>query len=171
MELLQFIFFSGSFLLLNWNVFLNLVYVYIYIKLTYIKFPTLISNNDPILIVSDFINMILHIIVNSILVLFIYFKDYKIFNSIILRYNNYNTIYINYKKKLLLKIISYPTKIIIKKILYKKFIPKIIIKPLINKPKPLINKPKPLINKPKLNLTSDLNNDKDIIIFLKSLSY
>lgn len=167
MELLQFIFFSSLFIL-NWNLFLNFVYIYVYIKLTYNNYPLTISTNDPILMISDFINMILYFIINVVSILFLNLKKYNLFNSLILNYNYYNIIYINSKRKLLFSMLSYPTKFIIKKIF--KFSNNK-IKPIINKPKHIINKSKPLINKPTLNSIKDLKSDNDIMYFLKNLSY
>jgi len=116
MELLQLIFFSFSYSFLSTGTFLNTLLLYSFLSLTY-RNNILNSNNlDPTIILSNFIKVMLHLLVFQVGLLVNIIKKNPNGNKIINIYNNVNIKYVMLKNKLLYYIILTPTKLITNKI-------------------------------------------------------
>ena len=118
MELLQLIFFSFSYSLMNTGTFFNTILIYLFLKLTYKKNNILNTNNfDPSMILINFINIILHLLVYQMGLLVDIIKKNQYGNQVFNIYNNINIKYILLKNKLLYYIIFIPTKLVTKKVI------------------------------------------------------
>jgi len=116
MELLQLIFFSFSYSFLSTGTFLNTLLLYSFLSLTY-RNNILNSNNlDPTIILSNFIKVMLHLLVYQIELLVNIIKKNPNGNKIINIYNNINIKYVMLKNKLLYNMILKPTKLVTNKI-------------------------------------------------------
>jgi len=118
MELLQLIFFTFSYNYMSTGLFLNTLFFYLLLKLTYKKNNITIQNNlDPTVIIVNLLNIILHILFNQIILLINKIKNNNNFNKIISSYNIINNKYVILRNKTLYYIIFTPLKFVMKKLI------------------------------------------------------
>jgi hypothetical protein len=118
MELLQLILFSFSYSLMNTGTFFYTILIYLFLNLIYKENNILNTNNfDPSMILINFINIILHLLVYQMGLLVDIIKKNQYGNQVFNIYNNINIKYILLKNKLLYYIIFIPTKLVIKKVI------------------------------------------------------
>jgi len=118
MELLQLILFSFSYSLMNTGTFFYTILIYLFLNLIYKENNILNTNNfDPSMILINFINIILHLLVYQMGLLVDIIKKNQYGNQVFNIYNNINIKYILLKNKLLYYIIFIPTKLVTKKVI------------------------------------------------------
>ena len=118
MELLQLILFSFSYSLMNTGTFFYTILIYLFLNLIYKKNNILNTNNfDPSMIIINFINIILHLLVYQMGLLVNIIKKNQYGNQVFNIYNNINNKYVLLKNKLLYYIIFIPTKLVTKKVI------------------------------------------------------
>ena len=118
MELLQLILFSFLYSLMNTGTFFYTILIYLFLNLIYKKNNILNTNNfDPSMIIINFINIILHLLVYQMGLLVNIIKKNQYGNQVFNIYNNINNKYVLLKNKLLYYIIFIPTKLVTKKVI------------------------------------------------------
>jgi hypothetical protein len=91
------------------GLFLNTLFFYLLLKLTYKKNNITIQNNlDPTVIIVNLLNIILHILFNQIILLINKIKNNNYVNKIISSYNKINNKYVILRNKTLYYIIFTP---------------------------------------------------------------
>lgn len=146
MELLQLIIFKSAYLYFNFYEFINLIILFIFLKIIYNKKISINENGDPIIILSNLLYLFLHLIIILLYQINDNIRRFKIGNNILSFYDNLNNKYLYYR----IKIISYPILFLTRK--------------LLETPKSKIKKNDDSNNKMKLNNNKDINN------FLNKLS-
>jgi len=118
MELLQLIFFSFSYSFLSTGTFISLLLLNLFLNITYKNNINIFNSNnlDPAIILSNFIKVMLHLLVYQIELLVNIIKKNPNGNKIINIYNNINIKYVMLKNKLLYNMILKPTKLVTNKI-------------------------------------------------------
>lgn len=110
MELLQLIFFTFSYNFMSYGNFFNTILIYLFLKLVYKKNNIMISNLDPSMIIINFLNIILHLLVYQLNLLIDVIKQNVHGNKIIRIYNEINNYYVSIKNKILYNIVLVPLK-------------------------------------------------------------
>lgn len=100
MELLQLIFFTFSYNFMNTGNFFNTILIYLFLKLVYKKNNIINSNLDPSMIIINFLNIFLHLLVYQLGLLISIMKQNIYCNKVITLYNNLNIKYISIKNKI-----------------------------------------------------------------------
>ncbi len=100
MELLQLIFFTFSYNFMNTRNFFNTILIYLFLKLVYKKNNIINSNLDPSMIIINFLNIFLHLLVYQLGLLISIMKQNIYCNKVITLYNNLNIKYISIKNKI-----------------------------------------------------------------------
>ena len=118
MELLQLIFFTFSYNFMSTGNFFNTVLIYLFLKLTYKKNNmTNINNFDPSMIIINFLNISLHLLVNQLSLLINMINQNIYGNQVIETYKKININYITLKNKTLYYLLSIPFKLGMKKVI------------------------------------------------------
>lgn len=105
MELLQLIFFTFSYNFMNTGNFFNTILIYLFLKLVYKKNNIINSNLDPSMIIINFLNIFLHLLVYQLGLLISIMKQNIYCNKVITLYNNLNIKYISIKNKIIHNIV------------------------------------------------------------------
>ena len=117
MELLQLIFFTFSYNFMSVGNFFNTILIYLFLKLVYKKNNIINSNLDPSMIIINFLNILLHLLVYQMGLMINVMKQNVYYNKVITLYNNMNNKYVSIKNKILHYIIFIPLKLGMSKML------------------------------------------------------
>ena len=103
---------------MNTGTFFYTILIYLFLNLIYKKNNILNTNNfDPSMIIINFINIILHLLVYQMGLLVNIININQFGNQLFNIYNNINNKYVLLKNKLLYYIIFIPTKLVTKKVI------------------------------------------------------
>ena len=95
---------------MSYGNFFNTILIYLFLKLVYKKNNIMISNLDPSMIIINFLNIILHLLVYQLNLLIDVIKQNVHCNKIIRIYNEINNYYVSIKNKILYNIVLVPLK-------------------------------------------------------------
>lgn len=118
MELLQLIFFTLSYNFMSIGNFFNTILIYLFLKLTYKNNILTNTNNlDPTMIIINFLNTALHLLVYQMGLIINIIKQNDYCNFVVNIYNIANKKYVELRNKTLYYIVFTPLKLGMKKVI------------------------------------------------------